>query len=153
MTIEQFVDTWRGKKVEMYDPSNKYQCVDLVLAWIKEQGCGSLIPLGIMNAYELYTKTPKKVLEYYTKIENTLEAIPQAGDIPVWSSGYGPAGHTAVCTGWAGQTQFEAFSQNDPIGAPCIIKRYNYDNILGWLRLLSAFISENLVSQGVISDG
>ena len=138
MTIDQFISKWRGKKVEVYDPTNKYQCVDLVLEFIKEQGHGDLIPLGIGNAYELWTKTPKKVLDHYVKVKNTLEAIPQAGDLIIWSSKYGPAGHTAIASGWAGQTQFEAFSQNDPEGAPCIIKRYNYNNIYGWLRLKSS---------------
>jgi len=134
MSIDDFVAKWQGKKLEVYDPTNLFQCVDLVLGFMDEvQGKGNLIPLGIANAYELWTKTPSKVLTHYTKVKNTLEAIPQAGDIIVWKHN-----HTAVATGWAGQTLFEVFSQNDPEGAPCIIKRYNYDNIYGWLRLKSS---------------
>ena len=138
MNIEAFVNKWHGKKVEAYDPSNYAQCTDLVLEWIKEQGHGDLIPLGILHAYEIWTKTPSKVLTHYNKVANTLEAIPRAGDIIVWGKSYnGTSGHTAICTGWAGQTQFEAFSQNDPVGVGCIIKRYSYNHVLGWLRLKS----------------
>jgi len=84
MTIEQFVSKWEGKHLEVYDPSNPNQCVDLVLEWIKEQGHGDLIPLGILNAYELWTKTPQRMLEFYDKIPNTTDAIPLPGDIIVF---------------------------------------------------------------------
>ena len=134
--IDDFIKRNDGKYVEVYDASNKNQCVDLVLAWIKEQGHGELIPLGISNASDIWNKTPKKLLKFYDKIPNTIDAIPIGGDIIVWSSSYNNgAGHTGVATNRAGQTQLDIFVQNDPLKTPCHVKRYNYKYILGWLRI------------------
>jgi hypothetical protein len=134
MGIDTFIQTWNGKKLEVFDSSSPNQCTDLVLGYIRDVlGLGHLIPIGISIAYDLWTKT-HKLSPYVDKIPNTLTAIPQKGDIIVWKTTYGPAGHTAVCTGWAGQTQFETFSQNDPLGMGCVVKRYSYDHVAGWLR-------------------
>lgn len=134
MTLDTFINTHNGKKLEVFDAGSPDQCVDLILGYVRDVlGLGHLIPLGIGTAYDLWTKT-HKLSPYVDKILNTIDAIPQAGDIIVWKTTYGSAGHTAVCTGWAGQTQFEAFSQNDPLGTPCVIRRYSYNHVVGWLR-------------------
>lgn len=135
MTLQQFINTYNGKPVEVYDPNNKEECVDLILAYIRDVlGLSHLIPIGVGTAYDLWTKN-HKLMPYVEKIPNTIDAIPQGGDIIVWKGTYnnGP-GHTAICTGWAGQTQFEAFSQNDPLGVDAVIKRYSYNHVVGWLR-------------------
>lgn len=99
MTFEQFINKWNGKYVERYDPSNVNQCIDLVLQYIDEVcGLGNLIPLGIVRAYDLWTKN-HKLKPYCSYHTNEPTAIPHAGDIIVWSSKYGPDGHTAVATG------------------------------------------------------
>jgi len=136
MTINEFIQKYQGEFVERYDSSNLNQCLDLVLEWIDAQGHGDLIPLGVLNAYELWTKTPSKMLEFYEKIPNTTDAIPLPGDIIVWSKAFnGTAGHTGIATGWAGQTKLDVFVQNDPLGMYSVTKRYSYTNIYGWLRL------------------
>ncbi|MEM3335422.1 MAG: CHAP domain-containing protein, partial [Thermoplasmata archaeon] len=106
--------------------------------WCDELGLPRLFPH--LYAYQIYTVDTDEKKKYFDKIANTSDAYPQAGDIVVWSKSYnGTAGHTAVATGLH-QTQgkssdwFEAFSQNDPTGSPCILKKYSYNNVLGWLR-------------------
>lgn len=132
--LDQFILENNNKPLEVYDPSNKNQCVDLVLGWLKKLGLGNLIPLGIVNAYQLYNPSTPALKAHFDIITNSPTAVPQAGDIVVWSSAYGPAGHTAVATGKGDTKSFEAFSQNDPTGKPCILKTYTYAKVLGWLR-------------------
>jgi len=132
--LDQFILENNNKPLEVYDPSNKNQCVDLVLGWLKKLGLGDLIPLGIANAYQIYSPSTPSLKAHFDIIANSPTAVPQAGDIVVWSSAYGPAGHTAVATGKGDTKSFEAFSQNDPTGKPCILKTYTYSKVLGWLR-------------------
>lgn len=133
MKYSDFIKKYNGKKVERFDPNAKYQCVDLFLQYIDEVlGLASIIPVGIVNAYDLYNKT-HKFTPHSTKIKNDPNAIPQYGDVIIWSSGYGPAGHVAIFTE-GDVNKFKAFSQNDPVGSACVIKEYTYKNVLGWLR-------------------
>lgn len=142
MTIAQFIDTYTNKFVERYDLSNKNQCVDLVLQFVDDvMAMPTLIPLGINPAYDLWYKT-HKLSPHVLKLSNTPQATPKAGDIVVWDKTYGPAGHTAIATGKATTSSFEVLSQNDPLGKPCIIKSYNYNHVLGWLRPKSLPIDE-----------
>lgn len=132
--LDEFILENNNKPLEVYDPSNKNQCVDLVLGWLKKLGLGNLIPLGIVNAYQIYNPSTPALKAHFDIIANSPTGVPQAGDIVVWSSAYGPAGHTAVATGKGDTNSFEAFSQNDPTGKPCILKTYTYTKVLGWLR-------------------
>jgi len=134
MTFKQFLDKWNGKPCEIYDPSSKDQCVDLVLAWLQALGLGHLIPLGIFNAFDMW-KLPKLV-PYFDFIPNTPDAIPQEGDIVVWGSSYGKYGHVGIATGRGTLRTFSAFVQNDPIGTKShVIENYSYNGVLGWLRI------------------
>ena len=133
MTLTDFINKYNGKKIERYDSSSKYQCVDLFLAYLDEVlGLSSIIPIGIVNAYDIYNKV-HKFTPHSTKYKNTPTFIPQRGDVAVWSSRYGRAGHVAIVTE-ADINRFKAFSQNDPIGSPSIINNYSYKNVLGFLR-------------------
>ncbi len=136
--FKDFLALYKDKFVERVDATNKNQCFDLVVAWCEWLGFPKLFPH--LYAYQIYTVDTDDKNKYFTKIENSSTAYPQAGDIVVWSKSYnGTAGHTAVATGnhkTEGKSTdwFEAFSQNDPIGSPCVLKTYKYTNVLGWLR-------------------
>jgi hypothetical protein len=133
MKLSEFVKKYNNKNLERFDPNAKNQCVDLFLGYLDEVlGLASIIPIGIINAYDIYNKT-HKFTPHSTKIKNTPDAVPQYGDVIVWSSGYGPSGHVAVYLS-GDVNKFKAFSQNDPVGAKCIEKEYTYKNVLGWLR-------------------
>ncbi|MEM4711395.1 MAG: CHAP domain-containing protein [Candidatus Woesearchaeota archaeon] len=136
--LKNFISKWLNKYLEVVDATNKNQCFDLVVGWCDELGIPRVFPH--LYAYQIYTVDTEDKKKYFDKIPNTADAYPQAGDIVVWAKAYnGTAGHTAVATGLH-QTQgkstdwFEAFSQNDPINSPCILKKYSYNNVLGWLR-------------------
>jgi len=133
MKFSEFIKKYNNKKVERFDSNAKYQCVDLFLAYLDEVlRLGAIIPIGIINAFDIYNKTHKWT-PHSTKIKNDPNAVPQYGDVIIWSSGYGPAGHVAIYTE-GDVNKFKAFSQNDPLGSPCVIREYTYKNVLGWLR-------------------
>lgn len=134
-----FFDKYNNKFVERWDVSNLNQCADLMVAWLQELGLSGLIPLGFVYAYELWTKTPTKLLPYFERILNTTDAIPQVGDIVIWSNNYGSAGHVAISNGEAkvenkSTDWFRAFSQNDPLKSPSVLKTYSFNYVYGWLR-------------------
>lgn len=130
MTLQQFIDKYNGKYLEAYDPTNLNQCYDLVTQWARDIG---LKPPMTMYAYQIYDNPPTG----WTKVENTPDAIPKAGDIIVWSKNFnGTAGHTAVAVS-GNLNNFVAFSQNDPLGSPCVLKTYSYNYVRGWLTPLT----------------
>lgn len=134
-TLKSFIQKWDGKYLESWDRNNLNQCTDLVLEWLKTIGRGDIIPLGILNAYEIYNPNHTKLKKYFDFIPNTPNAIPDEGDIVVWKKAYnGGAGHTGVATGRADIMSFDAFVQNDPIGSKSHVKKYKYTNVAGWLR-------------------
>lgn len=150
MTFEEFFNKYNGKFVDRYDLSAKYQCVDLFLAYIDEVlGLGSMIPLGIASAYQIWKLN--KLEPYFDFIANTPDAIPQKGDIVIWGSSYGPAGHVAIATGEGNLNWFKAFSQNDPLGTNSHVVVYSYNHVLGWLRRKGITNSETNDMQDVLN--
>ena len=133
MSLEDIVSLKLGQKWEVVDSTNLNQCFDLVVGWADNLG----IPRSFQHlyAYQIYANATSLTRNYYELIPNTPLAVPKKGDIVVWGRNFnGGIGHTAVATGFANLRYLEVFSQNDPIMAPCILKTYTYDHILGWLR-------------------
>lgn len=130
--FNQFLSANLNKYVEVVDPSNKYQCFDLVIAWTDYLKIPRSFPF--VNAYEIYTKYGDFQKKNFDRIFNSPDAVAQTGDIIVWSGQYNNgAGHTAICKS-ADLYNLVCFSQNDPVGKPSILRTYGYTNILGWLR-------------------
>ena len=146
--LKNFIDKWNGKFLEAYDASNLNQCYDLITAWANYIGLPAPMTL---YAYQIYDTCP----DGWIRKQNMSNAKPEAGDIVVWAKGYagGVAGHTAVATG-AGVAEgkdsdwFEVFSQNDPLGTPCKLKKYNFNYVRGWLRPdIDLEVSEPIMSE------
>lgn len=135
-TLSLFIAKYVGRAAD-YDGFYGAQCYDLVQFWSKELG-GS--PFVGMYAKDIYGQLPHQ----YISIENTIEAVPEPGDIIVWSGKYnnGP-GHTGIAVDSISQDTFNAFVQNDPVGELCTIKKYNYSFVRGWLRFKRQNIPEN----------
>lgn len=129
-----FLNKYNGKFVEVVDSSNYAQCFDLAIQWCIELGLPSNIFAGLMYAYEIWSPSTAIASNNFEYILNTPDAIAQVGDLIVWGKTYGPAGHVAICTTISDINHFQAFSQNDPTGQPAILKDYNYNHVLGWLR-------------------
>lgn len=137
MTHQEFINTWNNKYLERVDPTNPFQCFDLVVAY-----CDDVLKIPrvfpFQYAYEIYTKFGPLQAQYFDRIYNDPNAIAKPQDIIVWSGQYNNgAGHTAV-DNKADLYNLECFTQNDPKGSKCILRSYNYKNILGFLRPKSA---------------
>ena len=135
MIFDQFIEKYKGKAVD-FDGSYGDQCVDLVRQYIKEV-LEQPQPKGVVGAKDFWTnfESDPNLKNYFLKIPDTKEAIPQKGDIVIWGSNYGKYGHIAIIN-WANINQFQALSQNDPLGAKTILKNYSFNYVLGWFRAL-----------------
>ena len=130
MTIENFVNKWKGKQLEVAGSQNaKFQCVDLVNGYIRD-----VLELGIVewtNAKDFPERFNKNDFEY---IENTPNGVPLRGDIMVWNGNVGGGyGHISLfLSGNIGS--FQSFDQNWSIPLFCTIENHSYNNVRGWLR-------------------
>ena len=125
--FDQFFAKNNGKFLD-FDGKYGAQCVDLVQYW--SQAIGGPLFTGL-HAKDMYKQSPN----FYTWIANTAAAVPQKGDIVVWSGAYnGGDGHIGIATGTGDTKTFEVFEQNDPLGSNSHLKTYTYANVLGWGR-------------------
>lgn len=124
MTLQEFVNKYNGKKIEVAGSSALNQCVDLANAYIKE-----VLGLPIIewtNAKDF----PLRGGDNYTFIPNTPEGVPQEGDLIVWGGTYG---HIAIFLR-GDVNSFTSFDQNFPEGSACHEQWHNYANVTGWMR-------------------
>lgn len=128
MTLNEFVAKWTGKKCD-FDGFYGGQCQDLYRQYVQEvlefpQSPGVV---GAKDNWDVY------LTEYYDRIPNTPDGVPEPGDIMIWGSKYGQYGHVAVVVS-ANKSSFTCFSQNDPTGTLCGLKKYTaWGSTLGWL--------------------
>jgi hypothetical protein len=113
MTLDDFIKKYDGKVID-FDKAYGGQCVDLYRFYLKEvlqipQSPPVNGAKDIWNAYQP---------EYFDKIANTPEGIPQKGDIIIWGSDFGKYGHVAIYLE-GDVNNFISFDQNSPIGTPC----------------------------------
>lgn len=128
MTYQELYNQYNGQKGVGNTPQNLGQCVGLVEVFIRGNGLDQVWG----DAKDLYANAPE---DSFLKIPNTPTAIPQQGDIIIWSGDYnGGAGHTGIATGKGDVNTFDCFEQNDPLGSACHVKTYNYAYVTGWLR-------------------
>lgn len=128
MTLTEFVTKYTGKFVEYhsFDPSAKYQCVDLSNAYIVE--VLGLTPIIGTNAQDF----PKKAGKEFNYILNTPTGVPNKGDLMIFKSADN-VGHISIFL--QGSTSlFTSFDQNYPTGSPCKLVNHTYKNVLGWLQ-------------------
>ena len=131
--FNQFFAINNGKSIEVQDITNKYQCMDLIFAW-----CNFLkIPLltvAHLYAYQVWTQPTALTKQYFDLIPNSATNVPAIGDIIVFSTTVGYAGHVAVETGKSNSTNLISFDQNwGGKQYATTITHYNYYGILGWL--------------------
>uniref|UniRef100_A0A7C5URM9 CHAP domain-containing protein n=1 Tax=candidate division CPR3 bacterium TaxID=2268181 RepID=A0A7C5URM9_UNCC3 len=131
--LKDFINKWINKGGVGNTPENKGQCVGLVCVWVDELSLDHIWG----NAKDLWKNYNPNQFDF---VLNTADAYPIAGDVVVWNEKMGGGyGHTAIATGvhhteGKATDWFEAFSQNDPTGSPCILKKYSYNNVIGFIR-------------------
>ncbi|OPZ94161.1 MAG: putative cell wall hydrolase LytN precursor [Firmicutes bacterium ADurb.Bin419] len=126
MTIKQWLDAQVGKCLD-HDGAYGYQCVDL-FNFYKEFIGGQDIG-GVAYAYQLWNNAGSG----WEKIPNTPDAVPQLGDIIIWGTEVGEAGHVAIFNEGDINT-FVSLDQNWPIGSCTHYQQHNYWGVIGWLR-------------------
>lgn len=131
--FKSFLNKYDGKFVEYYDSSNLNQCFDLFGQWLDTLGLGGLVPLGVLNAYQVYDLA--KLKPHFDTIPNTPNMIPLEGDVVVWAKSFnGTAGHIGIATGEGDLNKFKCFVQNDPLKSASHVKEYSYNHVLGFMR-------------------
>lgn len=126
MTLQSFIDKYKGKGID-WDSHYGFQCVDLYRQYVQEVLQVPQSP-GVTGAKDIWDTY---LTQYYDRIINTPDGVPEPGDIMIWGSDYGQYGHVAIVTE-ANKDTFTCFSQNDPLGALCGLKTYSKWG-LGWL--------------------
>lgn len=111
---------------------NTGQCVGLVEVWTDSL----LLPHTWGDADQLFNDADTN---FFQKIVNTPDNIPQVGDIVVFSGDFNKGvGHCGISNGVGDANAFQLFEQNDPLGSACHLATYNYQFVIGWLRPLSS---------------
>lgn len=133
--FKQFFDKYNGKPVEVNDPSNPFQCMDLAYAFVDFIN----IPrdtLRHLYAYEVYTKPNDLTVKYFELVPNTANGMPQVGDLVIFGKTInGTAGHISIAKGEGNTNTFVSFDQNfgTTVKKAGLIT-HSYDHVLGWLR-------------------
>ncbi len=131
--FNQFKSSTLGKFIEKEDPSNYAQCMDLAFAWCDILG----IPretIRHLYAFEVYTKPSDITKKYFDLIPNGPTNTPLVGDLVVFGTKVGVAGHISIETGRSNSKDLITLDQN--WGWPKYtreITHFNYDGVLGWL--------------------
>ena len=94
-SVNAFVAEWNNKPLEVEDPSNRDQCMDLALGWCDALG----IPreaIRHLYAYQVFTEPNDVTRQYFDLIPNSNSLVVEAGDLAVWRANgqqTGAAGH------------------------------------------------------------
>lgn len=92
MNYEQFKAAWSGRRVD-YDNVYSFQCVDLILQYIKD--CYGINSGVWGNAIDYWTRTSGPLLAHFDKLATT-DCV--KGDIVVlWGNNGNPYGHIGIC--------------------------------------------------------
>lgn len=129
----QFAANIPDQAVEVSDKSNIYQCMDLAYLWVFCLGYPKAT-IQKLYAYQVFTQPSDLTKEYFELIASTPTNYPEAGDLVVWGTGVGIAGHIAVATGKGDAKTFESLDQNWAGVQRAVKVNHNYNNVLGWLR-------------------
>lgn len=126
--LERFVLANNGIGVDV-DGKFGFQCVDLARAYVRDVLRLPQFPPveGAKDIWQVFQT------DLYEQIENTIEAVPVAGDLLIWGSGLGAYGHVAIFL-FGDNRRFISFDQNFPPGSVAHLQEHGYKHLLGWLR-------------------
>ena len=145
--FNQWMEQVDGKVIEAEDASNYAQCFDLAFNW-----CDFLeIPRDTIRhlyAYQIFTNPNSDTSQYWNMIVNTLTGIPQIGDLVIWGTIVGPAGHVAIFK--EGDTlSFRSEDQNWAGLQKAKLINHTYNGVLGWLH---PKVNSNSLPINIITD-
>lgn len=109
--FQQFIENIPNQAVEVSDKSNIYQCMDFAYLWVFILGFPKAT-IQHLYAYEAFTKASELTKKYFEVIQNTPEFIPKQGDIGVFGTEVGIAGHICVIDDGCTQSKIISWDQN-----------------------------------------
>lgn len=111
MSYKSFAQKYTGKRVDP-DGVYNYQCVDLILQWLREE---QKITSGVWgNAIDYWTKPTPTLLKKYSKVAGSKA---KQGDIVVFKGlPSNPYGHIGIATGKTTSSMVEVLEQNGATG-------------------------------------
>lgn len=131
MLFSDFIKKWTGQKCD-FDGAFGSQCFDLYRYYCQEVLNVPQSPAtgdkGALTIWDNYLK------DYFDRIENTKENVPQNGDIVLWGTKIGKFGHVAIFID-GDVNKFNSFDCNFPTGTLPHTQSHTYNGVLGWLRL------------------
>ena len=129
MAYQDFKNEWNGRRVD-YDHVYGYQCVDLILQYVKE--CYGIASGVWGNAIDYWYKTSQPLFGHFDRIQTN---DCKQGDIVVLGPGVGSAyGHIGICD-TATATNVTILQQNGTgRGDPINLGTWNKSLVLGVLR-------------------
>jgi hypothetical protein len=135
MTATEYLNTYQGQSLlfNTADPSLRGQCVQSVCFFVQANG----FPVIWADAAEWWNRRNNR----YDYIANTPDAVPQPGDIMIWSSalpGSGGAGHLAVCLYALPGTGTFVSADSNWGGKTLHQVTHNYNYVIGWMRFKQA---------------
>jgi hypothetical protein len=131
--LNQFVSNLNGQFVEVSSISAPNQCMDLAYNWVF---CLNIPKATIQqgSAYQVYSNASDFTRQYFDIFQNTVEFIPQAGDLfVIGKTASYPYGHIGIVIE-ATQTKMKCFEQNFPTGTNSHIQDRGYTSVTGFLR-------------------
>lgn len=131
LTFNDFIVKYYNQRVAYHD---KYrgECVQIVRVYLDEV-CGVEQFPGVVGAADMWQACPES---QYLHIPNTIEGVPEPGDILVWGRRVGRSnGHTELFVMGDRRHQL-TYGQNNPLWSGCHVSWRDYlDGLIGWLRL------------------
>jgi len=131
--FSQFSANIPDQAVEVSDKSNIYQCMDLAYLWVFCLGFPKAT-IQKLYAYQTFTQANDLTRQYFDVIPNSDTFIPKEGDLGVFGTGVGVAGHICVCTGVGNLKTFQSIDQNWAGVQRAVKVTHTYTNFLGVLR-------------------
>lgn len=132
MTLQEFKDYALAKKqieYHSYNPNAKYQCVDLANEYIEK--VWQLATIIGTDAKDF----PEKLNWGMEFVPNTVDYLPQAGEIAIWNNKVGGgSGHIAVVLKKGLQTVFYSLDQNWSKKQFITEEKHSYSNVRGFIR-------------------
>lgn len=104
--FDDFLNDVRARGGVDVDGAYGKQCMDLY-NYFSQYMVGAT---GVGAGYAKDLLNNQKVYEYYDRIDNYPEFVPQKGDVAVWQGG--SYGHTAICLGEGDTNRFKTIDQN-----------------------------------------